>query len=192
MSHDFAKTKNNAAKSSKKPAAAANRRKKTAHKSGSGNIPGWLFFVSGVICTLAVQFLFHLIKQDNQLSDTIEQARKAGQEVVEKTPRPDITFYKTLPKMEVDVTVEPVPKRDQETYNYVLQAGAFRSLDDANQQRAEIILLGLDAVIESHTNDSGTTWHRVIVGPFTSRSDLNQARNQLVNNNMPTLTISRN
>lgn len=93
--------------------------------------------------------------------------------------------------MGVKVDVDVVPDVKNEPYRAVLQAGAFRSAEDANQQRAEIMLMGLNANIESSVNDSGTTWHRVIVGPFTSRSDLNKARNTLANNRVSTLVLKR-
>lgn len=183
MSHDFAKNKK-----SKK------RNGPQARKVNNGHAtPGWVFFMLGVCCTLAVQFAWHTFTDSPQLSQKLQQAKQtiSQEKPAEKPARPDITFYKTLPEMNVDVDVESVADRGQKIYNRALQAGAFKTESDANQQRAEIMLLGLDATIEPHTNADGTTWYRVIVGPFNSRSDLNKARNKLVSQNMQTLVIRR-
>lgn len=185
MSHDYAKKKTAA----KKPAAAnAQRVKKPAAKRDHSRL---VFFLLGVAATVTVQVAYHLSKDSPQVEHVVNQAKQAVAPAPKKPAKPDITFYNTLPDMKVKVDVETVQDREQESYNYALQAGSFRNKDDANQQRAEIMLLGLEATIESRTNDEGSTWHRVIVGPFTSRSNLNKARNILVNNNMPTLTIKR-
>lgn len=186
MSHDYARKKS----TTKKTASGGNaqRVKKPAAKTG---LPRWAFFLMGVFATITVQVIYHLAQKSPQVEQVVNQAKQAVTPEPKKPAKPDITFYKTLPDMKVKVDVETVPDRAQESYNYALQAGSFRSKDDANQQRAEIMLMGLDARIESSTNAQGSTWHRVIVGPFTSRSDLNKARNILVSNNMPTLTIKR-
>ncbi|HEY9033425.1 MAG TPA: SPOR domain-containing protein [Pseudomonadales bacterium] len=185
MSHDFAKHKK---KSGKRSGPQARK------LQPAGGPPGWLFFVLGVAATVFVQFAYHSLRDNPQLAGTLEQAKQniTAEQPPAAPARPDITFYNTLPQMQVDVAVESVAERGQETYSRALQAGSFKSRDDANQQRAEIMLLGLEATIESHTNSNGTVWYRVIVGPFSSRSDLNKARNILVSNNMPTLVINRN
>ena len=55
---------------------------------------------------------------------------------------------------------------------YLLQAGAFRTAEDADRRRAAILLLDLDARTLRVTRQ-GESWHRVLVGPF---SDLRRAR----------------
>lgn len=186
MSHDFAKGKNGGNGKAKKKSTPKNASKKTAEKK---SLPGWFYFFSGVAVTLFAQLLIHLARVDQPVGELIEETAK---EVIEEGHKTSIEFefYDKLKQQEVEVSEEVVAEREQEDYNYVLQAGSFREKDRANQQRAEIMLLGLDANIEKSINAKGT-WYRLIVGPFTSRSDLNRARSKLINNGMPTEKIKR-
>lgn len=61
---------------------------------------------------------------------------------------------------------------------YYLQAGAFRSLNDAEAMRARILLLGMDASLQSAPYENGTI-NRVRVGPFTGLDEMNTARSVL-------------
>lgn len=61
---------------------------------------------------------------------------------------------------------------------YYLQAGAFRSATDAEAVRARILLLGLDANVQSGPYDGGTI-NRVRVGPFKGLDEMNRARSVL-------------
>lgn len=186
MTHDYARKKPAAKKSSGN----AQRVKKSSPSTNRGPSKMTCFML-GVAATIAVQVAFHWIKSTPQVEEVVAQAKQAVATEPKKPAKPDITFYKTLPNMDVKVNVETVKDREQEKYNSALQAGSFRNKDDANQMRAEIILMGLDAIVESRSNDQGNVWHRVIVGPFTSRSALNKARNQLANNGMQALVIKR-
>lgn len=61
---------------------------------------------------------------------------------------------------------------------YVLQAGAFRTVDDAEAMRGRLALLGFEArVISSEVN--GLAVQRVRIGPFTRMEDMNRARTKL-------------
>ncbi len=186
MNHDYAKRRNTNAKvnpvSSKPRPRSASTSRTVFHMRS---------FLIGIAVTVLAQMLFHWVKQSPKVEQVVSQAKQAILPTPEKTNKPEITFYQTLPDMKVKVNAKPVPITSQAAYNYVLQAGSFRNANEANQQRAEVLLLGLDATIETTVNASGNTWHRVIVGPFTSRSQLNKARNSLANNNMPTLTLKR-
>ena len=46
-----------------------------------------------------------------------------------------------------------------------MQAGSFRSADDADARRAELILLGLQAHVESVSIPGKGRFHRVKIGP---------------------------
>lgn len=193
MSHDFAKGKTRSKKPAQRSAPKKNTRK-TDKPATKPRLPSWIWFISGVIVTLFTQFLFHLTQVDTSNLPKEIGEKKTPATVVEKAPekkRPKIEFYNTLKNREVKVPTNVVKAREQESYNYALQAGAFKKRQDAEQQRAEIILMGLDASIESRKNKSGTLYHRIIVGPFTSRSTLSSARNKLIANDMPSMKIKR-
>ncbi|KPC52100.1 SPOR domain-containing protein [Amantichitinum ursilacus] len=60
-----------------------------------------------------------------------------------------------------------------------LQAGAFQNEQDADNLKAKLALLGIEARIQTvETQDKGI-WHRVRVGPFTSVADMDKVRSEL-------------
>ena len=62
-----------------------------------------------------------------------------------------------------------------------LQAGAFRSADDAEYMKAKLALLGFEARVMPTERTSGTLY-RVRVGPYARAEDLNRARERLTEN----------
>jgi cell division protein FtsN len=70
----------------------------------------------------------------------------------------------------------PVPGADP--FNYFVQAGAFRTPDDAEAQRAKLAMLGIDAQI-TEREQAGRTVYRVRVGPFTQKALADLTREQL-------------
>jgi cell division protein FtsN len=63
-------------------------------------------------------------------------------------------------------------------FTYFVQAGAFRTPEDAETQRAKLAILGLDAQI-SEREQSGRTVFRVRVGPFEQKAQADGTREQL-------------
>ena len=63
-------------------------------------------------------------------------------------------------------------------FNYFVQAGAFRSQNEADAQRAKLAMLGWEARI-SEREQNGRTVFRVRVGPFTKRGDAEQLKQKL-------------
>ncbi len=65
-------------------------------------------------------------------------------------------------------------------FTYFVQAGAFRSQDDAEAPRAKLAMLGIDAAI-TEREQSGRTVYRVRVGPFNQKglADLTQEQLQV-------------
>lgn len=184
MSRDYAKKK----ASTKKTTAQA---RKNPPKRQAVEVPRLKFFLLGVFATIAVQVAYYVYTNSSKVEDSVEQVKTAVIAKEKKPNKPDITFYQTLPDAKVQVDAKPAPLKQQKPYTNVLQAGSFKNIEDAEQRRVEILLLGLEAKIESSENSSGTLWHRLIVGPFASRAELNQARSKLENNRMDTLLLQR-
>lgn len=61
---------------------------------------------------------------------------------------------------------------------YFVQAGAFRTSDEAETQRAKLGLLGLDAKV-SERDQGGRTVYRVRVGPLETKADAERVRVKL-------------
>ena len=74
--------------------------------------------------------------------------------------------------------VTPVP--DDGT-RYLLQAGAFRTPEDADAMRARLALLGFDAKVFPRDQD-GQTLYRVRLGPYGNIEDVNRMRKTMTDN----------
>jgi cell division protein FtsN len=71
---------------------------------------------------------------------------------------------------------------------YVLQAGAFRTPEDADGMRARLALLGLDARVFP-IEQNNTTLYRVRLGPYGQIDDVNRIRKTLATNNIDAQVI---
>ena len=112
-----------------------------------------------------------------------------------KDGRPRFDFYKILPGSEEPVTEQqfrdaqqkPAPVSAHETF--YLQAGAFQNAPDADNLKARLALLGLEASVQTTTLPDKGVWHRVRVGPYTVIEELNRARDTLKQNGIETTLI---
>ena len=65
-----------------------------------------------------------------------------------------------------------------EPFMYFVQAGAFRTPEDAEAQRARLSLMGVDAKV-TEREQSGRTVFRVRSGPFNKEDDADRMRDKL-------------
>ena len=103
--------------------------------------------------------------------------------------KPRFDFYTILPGSE-----EPVSERELKQQakkpegsvkeGYFLQVGAFQAAAEADNMKARLALLGLEAVIQTADIPDKGVWHRVRIGPFTNIDDMNRARAVLAQNNL--------
>lgn len=63
--------------------------------------------------------------------------------------------------------------------NYFLQAGSFQTEAEADNLKAKLALLGIEAVIQTANIPEKGIWHRVRAGPYTDIEELNKARETL-------------
>ena len=63
-------------------------------------------------------------------------------------------------------------------FTYFVQAGAFRTPEDAEAQRAKLTLLGVEAKV-TEREQSGRTVYRVRVGPFERKEDAEKTKEKL-------------
>lgn len=63
-------------------------------------------------------------------------------------------------------------------FDYFVQAGAFRTQQDADAQRAKLAMLGWEARV-SEREQNGRNVFRVRVGPFAKRDDAEQLKDKL-------------
>jgi cell division protein FtsN len=65
-----------------------------------------------------------------------------------------------------------------EAFVYFVQAGAFARTEEAEQQRAKLAMLGLEARI-TERDQAGKTIYRVRVGPYDKRTDAEAVKDKL-------------
>ncbi|RFC36872.1 MAG: Sporulation related domain-containing protein [Candidatus Nitrotoga sp. LAW] len=65
---------------------------------------------------------------------------------------------------------------------YFLQAGSFSNADDADKLKAKLALLGIEVSVQIATIPDKGVWHRVHVGPYKGREEMNNALAMLKQN----------
>ncbi|MES2674321.1 MAG: SPOR domain-containing protein [Pseudomonadota bacterium] len=182
MSRDFAKRN------------APGKRRSTTAK---GSAPAWLWFIIGAILGA---FGMALVFWSNEQTKTpaVTETPKPSPTNDSKSPKPRFDFYKLLQESEVIVpATEKIPEGDKTpepvvpNIEFILQVGSFPNRPEADKYRAELILLNLDAHIETVEIHKGEIWHRVMVGPFDSQQKLASARSILVTNQYSPLVMKR-
>ena len=149
------------AKGRKAPRRGASRAQSAPRRKG---IPGWLWLISGLVIGVFVTFLLQL---------------EPGREGVRRSPEP--------PKPSNTPTLAPEASKPASSGpSYYLQAGSFRQRSDADQLRAQILLLGMDVKLENATIN-GDQWYRVQVGPFNNKDSMTQAQRTLSGNGFSNL-----
>lgn len=129
----------------------------------------------------------------------LEPAKEAPAKAEDKTARapdtkPRFDFYKILPGTEEAITDPKVKGAQQKSTAasreaFFLQAGAFQNAPDADNLRARLALLGIEARIQTATLPDKGVWHRVRVGPYTSIEELGRTRETLKQNGVETTLI---
>lgn len=85
---------------------------------------------------------------------------------------------------------ESTPKNDagDDKWTYFLQAGAFREPNDAENTRAKLALMGVEARIMEKQSENGTLY-RVRIGPFAQLDALNKVRGKLSDNGVDAAVV---
>ena len=110
---------------------------------------------------------------------------KENKVVVDPTPytppgsvtTPEVTTPEVTTPEVVTSMPEPEPKE------FVLQAGSFRSVSDAESVRASLLLQDLPVSMVPVTLADGT-WYRVVVGPYALRDDAQTTLSKLQEQNL--------
>ncbi len=142
--------------------------------------PAWAWIVIGLLVAALVSLLLFLANRSD--APSVSNTKPASAAVPTETPtaQPRFDFYEILKEREVTVPDRSAEIRASvpDDINYFLQAGAFRSDQDANKLRVELLLSNLETNIEPSTKN-GQTWYRVITGPFETCSKMAKARSVL-------------
>ncbi len=71
---------------------------------------------------------------------------------------------------------------------YYVQAGAFRTTEDAESQRAKLSLMGIEAKV-TEREQAGRTVFRVRAGPFDKKDDADRLKEKLDGNNLESALV---
>jgi cell division protein FtsN len=180
------------------PSRARRRKKKES-------APGWLWMLCGLALGLFVALAVYLRTPRAPMTATTElrqtpNAAERDAVAQEQLPaaeedEPRFDFYDLLPQFEVIIPeVETSVRSDRpadridDPGSYVLQAGTFLELADADRRQAEIALLGIESRIQRVSIDDDI-YHRVRIGPLNELADLNEVRLRLRDQRIETMLI---
>ncbi|RLT93056.1 SPOR domain-containing protein [Ketobacter sp.] len=158
-------------------------------------LPAWVWLFTGVVTGLFLAFLYYLagIKPTDRQMKEIEVSAPGFPKSGKESPKFD--FYTLLPDREVVAPApeEPEPGKAAPTPSpqdrFLIQTGSFRSAQEADHRRAELILMGLDVKIQKVELGPGEAWHRVQVGPFETPSELEAAKTTLAENHIEHIVL---
>lgn len=175
-------------------------RPRQAARSGSGLLLGvCIGFILGLLAAGAiavyflktpVPFLERTKPSDRQpaVGQNLKDAPKP--EASDNDGKPRFDFYRILPGQEEPVTgeqlkqaaaLEKAGKVDADS-SYFLQAGAFQSPADADNLKARLAFMGLEASVEPTSLPDKGVWYRVRLGPYAKVDEINKVRTQLAQN----------
>lgn len=114
-------------------------------------------------------------------------APKAAASAAAKTAKPAVSDD-PLGDLAKSRTQAPSAGSGPDPFSYFIQAGAFRTPEDAEQQRARLLLLGMQAKV-TEREQSGRTVYRVRVGPFDKKEEADKVKERLDNNSIETALV---
>jgi cell division protein FtsN len=124
----------------------------------------------------------------------VADAAKSDEINAKADAKPRFDFYKILPGSEEPVTDQQFREAQQKPSAqakeaFFLQAGAFQNAPDADNLKARLALMGMEATVQTTTLADKGVWHRVRVGPYSTVDDLNRARDTLKQSGIDTTLI---
>ncbi len=190
-------------------------RKKQARRSTSRRkkpTPPWVWLIIGLVLGLIAALAVYLYTRTDTVEEkvitkkTTEPTAKSKIKSIKNKPRtakkPRFDFYELLPEREIVIPDEeiisskskkttPIPNADK-SGSYLLQAGAFKTFGQADQLKARLALIGVEANIETVKINDTVAWHRVRVGPFSNLDKVNTVRYRLQDNDIDTVVLRVN
>lgn len=137
------------------------------------------------------------------------QSGKAAELPADKPEdKPRFDFYNILPGADDPTKAKPAPAQapaptststpEKEAEQqpaaapkeiFFLQAGAFQNAADAENMKARLAMLGIEAAVQTGTSGDRGTFHRVRIGPFSKVDDVNRTRETLKQNGIDSTLI---
>jgi cell division protein FtsN len=151
------------------------------------NLSVWKWMLITAVAILVVVLLVYAsgIGKDIAQPKTIMQQQPNTKP--EKKPEPEepevkatqYDFYTILPEKELVVPEYEIKTRTREerigqakATQYIMQAGSFNGLKEAEQMRARLAAMGIEAKVQK-AKVGNTSWYRVKLGPFAQIASVN-------------------
>ena len=184
-----------------------NIERKGGRRSGGSLLAG-IFIGLALGLVIALMVAWYVNKMPSPFSARAPAMRQesAGKGAATNTPAPGgdkggksadtkqrFEFYNILPgtadtgpEQPAQADRKATPSQGKEAF--FLQAGAFSSAPEADNMKARLALLGVEATVQTTPADKGLL-HRVRMGPYTSIDELNRTRDTLKQNGIATTLI---
>ena len=179
------------------------KRRTAGRRKTDSRLPGWIYMLMGLSVGLAVAAGIYVSDRQQPTSMLTSPAAPPAEapapepaqpppapRVVDPEPEDTVTFdfYDMLPNLDVEVFEDaqpptrptPAPPRVETPGIYILQAGSFTTLTDANRRKAEMGLLGVRSEIKKGSAN-GRTVYRVYTDPMDNLNDVNLVSRRLQN-----------
>lgn len=118
----------------------------------------------------------------------INIAKKLHHKEDKNTKNNDYDFYNMLSSQEDPGTTKTEQLSSEKTSQYVLQIGAYKTFDEADRQKAELIVMGFDVFI-SKAMQNDTLLHRVNIGPFNTLNKAKLVQKELQQNSIESIVL---
>ena len=173
-----------------KPASRNSGRSGGSSRKGSSIFTGVLIgLIIGAILAVGVALWVSGINPLNLDKHATQPAKSAAPAAAPPDTAPSFDFYKVLPDNSTSGALPSTAAPAAAAPRLYLQAGAFQRADEADNMKAQLALLGVEAVIQTSTVASKGVLHRVRIGPFRSMDEVNRTRSLLSQNNIPVTLV---
>lgn len=181
-----------------------------AQNSGGGRqtrqgsrMPGWVWLLMGVAIGFVVAAGYYISRPAHDAQSTAEapdgKSRTAARKKIAIPPKEPsrFAFYELLPSYEVVIPRESLkteprsagPAADGSKERFLIQVGSFKDRKEAEQQKANLALLGIESRVEQVTIDNRQTWYRVRVGPEKNPERVQTVLTRLEENDIKALVM---
>lgn len=151
-------------------------------RSGSA-MPGWVWLLAGVAIGFVCAAGYYISRPAQDAQSTAEapdgNSKTAGKKKIAIPPKEPsrFAFYELLPNYEVVIPRESLRAEAKSAEpaagapagasgeRFLIQVGSFKARSEAEQQKANLALLGIESQVEQVTIDNKQTWYRVRAGP---------------------------
>ncbi len=147
-------------------------------------LPAWAWLLGGLILGIVTSNLFYWKWQSPAQPKKAAQAQNSDKTqtttaAATKSKQTRFDFYTMLPSMKEEELALQSDNQSEATQKYIIQVGSFRQLTQAEELKAQLALLGVEASIQTIKITEKDMWYRVYMGPFKTKEMAAQKQQQL-------------